>query len=300
METTSLYHRLLMAYSDENLNKISAWIIDLYKNKQFLKIRKLSELLSGYLGFDDFSNMGRCFTKLISTYHPDKGTFYRNKITRLFELGQKEELDRFCHIFIVQNEDNVKQVQEETIDIGFEYEYEFVWDYESEGYQYFNDIEDENDPSDPMAFYQPVIDGSFYSAVKRKIYGNSQMEFPVYYLEDLDEINMAEYEIENLDGIEHCPHVTKLDLSGNNLTDITDLYLLKELEELFISGNQIEYLDSIGFLKKMKVLDLSHNYITDVMPLLRLDNLDYVNLVGNQVPNAQVQKLMERNVLVVL
>lgn len=294
-----LYTKLKIAYADENLNKISAWIIDLYKTKQFLKIRKLSEVMSEYLEINASENMNRCFSKLIATYHPDKGNFYRNEIEKLFAEGKHAELEKFTHIFIFQNKEKITTIEEQSVDIGFEYEYEYVWDYDAEGYQYFNDVEDDDYGSDSMFFNELVSDGSFYSAVKRKIYGSMQIDLPSYYLEDFEEIDMAEYDIENLDGIEHCKHVTKLDLSGNNISDITELCLLKKLEELYISGNQVFEIDSLSYLKRLRFVDLSHNSITDIGPVLNLDGLQYLNVVGNAISEEQLKILVDKGVLVV-
>jgi Leucine-rich repeat (LRR) protein len=299
MKMDALYKKLKKAYAEDNLTQISAWIIDLYKNKQFLKIRKLSEVLSEYLSINSNESMNRCFSKLIATYHPDKGNYYRQEIENIYHSGKPEDLEQFNHIFIFQNKEQITTIENQSVDIGFEYEYEYVWDYEAEGYQYFNDMDDEDYGSDSIFFNEPINDGTFYSAVKRKIYGNMEIDLPAYYLEDFEEIGMADYEIENLDGIEHCIHVTKLDLSGNNLSDITDLCQLKQLEELYISGNQIYEITALGYLKKLRFIDLSYNSIDDLSPVLQLDGLQYINVVGNHIPESQLQMLTEKNVLIV-
>jgi Leucine-rich repeat (LRR) protein len=299
MDNIKLYKKLKDAYSDNSLNEISAWIIDLYKNKQFLKIRKLSGFMSEYIDIDENEKMNRCFFKLISTFHPDKGNHYRTEIEKIYENGNMDELQKYAHILIFKNKEAINSIQEETIDIGFEYEYEFIWDYEAEGYQYFNDIEDEDFGSDSTYFYQQVFDGSFYAAVKRKIYGTLEVELPAYYLEDFEEIDMAQFEIEHLDGIEHCKHVTKLDLSGNHLTDIQEMCQLKNLEELYVSGNNINDISALCFLKRLRFLDVSYNDIDDVSPLFQLEGLQYINVVGNKIPDNQRMILEDKNILVV-
>ena len=299
MNTNLLYKNLKEAYAEDNLTQISAWIIDLYKNKQFLKIRKLSDVMSEYLNINSNESMNRCFSKLIATYHPDKGNYYRQEIESIYRNGKPEDLEQFSHIFIFQNKEKITTIENQSVDIGFEYEYEYVWDYEAEGYQYFNDMDEDDYGSDSMFFNEPINDGTFYSAVKRKIYGNMEIDLPAYYLEDFEEIDMAEYEIESLDGIEHCTHVTKLDLSGNNLLDINELCQLKQLEELYVSGNQIHDIDALFYLKKLRFIDLSYNSIDDLSPILHLDSLQYLNIVGNRIPESQLQILTEKNVLIV-
>ena len=80
---------------------------------------------------------------------------------------------------------------------------------------------------------------SFLTALKRRIYGNLNVDFPMYLLEDLEEIEMADYEIESLDGIEACRYARVVDLSNNNLTDLTDLRYLHQIERLYLANNHI-------------------------------------------------------------
>ncbi len=293
-----LYNKLKEAYSDKNLNKITAKIIELYKLKFYNEIRQICKLVADFINIDS-KNTSKCFTTLVMVYHPDKGNYYRNEIEKIYRNGNYEELNQFSHILLVQDIENVFELAGIDEDCDFIPEYE--WEYETDGFRYFSDtetdlIEQEQEEYEPLV---SASDNSFYNAVKRKIYGNSNMEMPSYYLEDFDEIDMAEYEINNLDGISYCIHATNINLSRNQINDISELSGLKQLEELYLSENNISIIDALYSLKKLRIVDISYNNIDDLTPIINLDNLEYVNIVGNQVPEDQVETLKANGAILV-
>ena len=68
--------------------------------------------------------------------------------------------------------------------------------------------------------------------------------------------------------------LTELDLSDNEITDLTPLAELKELEKLDLASNQITDLTPLAELKELKGLYLQFNGITDVSPLAELAKLE--------------------------
>ena len=289
-----LYLKLKEAYSDKNLNKITATIIELYKTKQYNRIRDITSMIARFVDIDD-KNISKCFSKLIMIYHPDKETYYFNEIEKCFHSGNYESLNQFSHILLIQNMEEIP-VSDPILD-DIDYSPEYVMDEESESHGFYAEADTDSFESEAAGFYQE--DNTFFNTLKRKIYGRVNIDMPVYYLEDLDEIDMAEYEIDSLDGIEFCIHTAILDLSRNMITDISELWNLKLLEEVYLSDNQIGYIDSLSNLVKLRVVDLSNNMIDDLSPLLDLENLEYVNVVGNKVPRNQIDELLEKDVIVV-
>lgn len=289
-----LYQKLKEAYTDKNLNRITANIIELYKTKQFDRIRQITATISGFVEIDD-KNISRCFSKLIMIYHPDKETYYHKEIEKSFQSGNKESLNQFSHILLIQNMEEVpvSVVNYEDID----YSPEYSWEEEQENHGFYAESEFDTFESEEEGFYED--DNTFFTAVKRKMYGRINIDLPAYYLEDLDEIDMSEYEIESLEGVEFCTHTAIMDLSRNQITDISELWNLKSLEEIYLSDNQIGYIDSLGNLSKLRVIDLSNNMIDDISPLFDLEKLEYINIVGNKVPKAQVEELLAKDVIVV-
>ncbi|MEF8756274.1 MAG: PKD domain-containing protein [Accumulibacter sp.] len=69
-------------------------------------------------------------------------------------------------------------------------------------------------------------------------------------------------------------HLHTLDLSSNQLQDISALSALSDLEVLLLSGNRITDVTPLSKLEKLAVLDLSNNRIQTVAPLAGLSYLD--------------------------
>jgi hypothetical protein len=284
------------AYSDENLNKISAGIIGFYKSGEYTLIRRIAEAVSEYIPIHE-EKTSKCFSRLIMIYHPDKGNQYRREIDDLIREGNLEGLQQYSHILEIQ--DLEQFVTAEQIAEDIDYHPEYRWEEDDPGFDYFYDMDDEQFDHTPEAYADNEPDNSFFSAVKRKLYGSSEIILPRYYLEDLEEIEMAEYEIEQLDGIECCKYVKILDLSGNNISDIYPLKDLGRIEELDLSYNQIGIIDVLYKLKNLRVLDMSNNFIDDLTPLLHLNNLEYLNIIGNPVPPKQIETLKNNGIIVV-
>jgi len=218
------YFRIIKdAYSDENLNKISAGIIDFYKSGEHSLIKRIAEAVSEYIPIKE-EKSSKCFSRLIMIYHPDRGNQYRREIDTLIKRGNLEGLQKYSHILEIQDLDQFVSSGQIAEDI--DYHPEYGWDEDDPGFNYFFDRDDEQFDHPTAQFSDSEPDNTFFTAVKRKIYGTSEILLPGYYLEDLEEIEMAEYEIEQLDGIECCKYVKILDLSGNNISDI---YSLKDL-----------------------------------------------------------------------
>jgi hypothetical protein len=140
---------------------------------------------------------------------------------------------------------------------------------------------------------------SFLTALKRRVYGNLNVDFPMYLLEDLEEIDMADYEIEYLDGIGACRYARVVDLSNNNLTDISELSELHQVERLYLTNNHIGLIDSLSNLTVLQVLDVSYNDVDDLSPLFDLSHLSYLNVMGNRIPAWQLEKLQMKGVTIV-
>jgi Leucine Rich repeats (2 copies) len=289
------YNLLLEAYSDKNLNSITAKIIELYKTKEFDILREIVNKISEYVSFSDES-ISKCFSQLVMLYHPDKGVQIRKEIEKIGLNGNQEQLKRYSHILLVK--DIEKIIVSKAYEIDEEFTPEYSWDKETTGYEYYTEEREFSD-SDNNTYDEENIDNSFFSAVKRKFYGFLDIDLPFYYLEDHEEIEMTSYEIEDLDGIQYCKHVRELNLSNNFINDISEIQSLKELEELYISNNQIGYIDALIACNNLRVIDISMNNIDDVSALFNLPKIEFVNLIGNDIPQEQIKRLISNDVIVI-
>ncbi len=77
--------------------------------------------------------------------------------------------------------------------------------------------------------------------------------------------------------------MTELDLSNNQITDISSLGSLTNLTELDLSFNQITDISFLSSLTNLTTLNLSINQITDISSLGSLTNLTELNLRWNQI-----------------
>lgn len=302
-----LKKQLLDAYAEENLNTISAKILELYKQKQQNALKQICKFVNDCFPFP-FEANARLYSKLLMLYHPDKQKDYLQKIDIAEDVSA---LERYSHII-----PTLKFVSGDIhLDSGFktpeEFEREYGWNYQAVEDDYFilreeventNELFDEENPSENYYFPEgePLPEGSFLASLKRKIYGASHIEFPTHLLEDLEEIEMAEYEIDQLDGIEFCTHVKVLDLSYNQIFDITQLEHCSYIQELYLSNNQVHYIDAIFHMADLRVLDLSNNSVADITALFHLKCLEFVNLMGNPVSKSQVDRLKKSGVVVVV
>ncbi len=301
MTDQELYSKLKDAYTEENLNLISSQLIRLYKDREFETIISIANRIKILIGMVE-NRVNRIFSRLIMLYHPDKLNYYLQEIERLYKSGNSSELFRYSHIFIVlDQEDDVFSTP--LLDFDDLFPDGQKWGYDEEDLIYFTDLEASEqfngEEQDDWGGYQ-TISKDFFSALKRKEYGSLQNDLQYYHLEEMDgKLNLADYEIEDLTGIEYCRNITSLDLSDNNIMDINKLHSLKQLEELYLSNNRI---DEIGILYKLgglKVLDLSGNQVEDIRSLYHLDNLEYLNITGNPVPIDQLEELSGKGVIIV-
>ena len=77
--------------------------------------------------------------------------------------------------------------------------------------------------------------------------------------------------------------LTRLNLSGNQIDDVSGIAGAVTLESLWLNGNQITQAAPLAGLVNLIELDLSDNQIEDVSPMVGLTNLSYLGLAGNRI-----------------
>ena len=296
MTEKELYHRLLKAYSDQNLNRITAKLIHLYKSRQFGLIREISNDISTFVNCDT-EKINKCFSKLVMLYHPDKGSLYRKNIKINFHSGKHKNQHQLSHILLIEY---IKDLPDEiTISNDIDYSPEYGWEENLDGYTYFTDQDLRHSEDNDFNFETRSEIISFLNAIKRKTFGNAEVEIPTFYLENFEEIEIADYEINKLEGIELCRHVKRIDLSGNNIIELSELRSLTKLEEIYLADNKIISIISLSNLKNLKILDISNNQVSDCSSLFNLNKLEYVNLSGNKIAVEQLKILQKQGCIVI-
>jgi Leucine-rich repeat (LRR) protein len=296
MTTADLYQNIKEAYSNSNLNKISVTLIGLYREQQYGTLKQIAEIISESDAFEPGTD-AKNFARMMMLYHPDRGDFHRNEIDRLAAAKDHDGLLKYSHILRLGKIDEIAATLATYEDIDYSPVYE--WDINLENFTIINtggNVVEEKTRRvvSKKRFY------SFYEGVQMRIFGDLNVGFPTYYLEDLDEFELSQSGINDLDGIQYCLHAIVIDLSENAISDITPLWKLTQLEELNLSDNEIEDIETLSNLTNLKSLNLSNNSIRDISYLLELPKLEYVNLTGTKVNQSQVEELEEAGVTVVL
>lgn len=293
MEIAELYRNLKDVYTAENMNLISGRIIQMFKEHQYDALRAIQQIVNEYTPCAE-EKASRIFSRLIMFYHPDRLNQSIKQLEKARREGDFEMLFSMSHILQLVNLEP-EQVRVSSIITDEDLAEEFGWDGSDDAYSYFMDPEEDADLDEEFESMHP----SFLTALKRRVYGNLNVDFPVYLLEDLEEIEMSSYELETLDGIESCRYVKVVDLTNNNLTDLTELGHLRQVERLYLANNHIGMIDVLSNLLVLQVLDISYNDVDDLAPLFDLQHLSYLNVMGNRIPAWQLEKLQLKGVTIV-
>jgi hypothetical protein len=293
MEIGTLKNNLLEAYTAENLNKISAILLNYYNNQQFGTLQKIADIISDFIDVEIDEN-GKGFSKLMMLYHPDRRNFHLDKINAFATGNNFDKLLEYSHILKLERIEEISSLLESLEDIDYSPVYE--WDLAGEGFSVSSFTGKRKHPERQNT--KPNKKVSFYDAMKIRQYGHVKISFPPCYFEDIDEFEMSGSDINDLDGIEYCIHAQNIDLSDNSISDITLLNTLGLLEYLNLSDNKIELICPLEAMPKLKEINLENNQIGDISPLFSIPNLSYVNLCGNPVQGRQIEKLKEKGISV--
>lgn len=284
MTINELRKKLQVAYEVNNLNRISLILINLFKNKQYTVLQKIAEII-GELVTVNIRDDGKGFSGFMMLYHPDRAVFHVSEINRLADQNNYDGLLGYTHILKLERIEEIASSLNSFEDIDYSPVYD--WDMETEGFTIFTDIR----PPEKIKTTTKLIGYTFYDAIKLREFGNTDEEFPPYYLEDIDEFELTSSDINDLDGVQFCIHAKSIDLSNNRIADLSPLETLTNLEDLDLSDNEISYIDSLGFLSGLRSLNLSNNLIDDIEPLFMLKHLEYIDVSGNKVDMEQINIL---------
>jgi hypothetical protein len=289
-----IYEELKETLHQERLKDISADIISHYRKKDM-------DALSWYgaiLGIPADTGINKLFAALIQTYHPDKFSKIRREIDNFFENGNTRDLLKMKERYIFSERKIIAPADftvfsEESYDYG-----EDDFGYSEETFDSLYDFEEPEDASEEYVYEEEF---GFIEALNLLLFGNLSFVLTSDEMQHLQgEINLSDYDIEELNGIEHCINVISFNLSCNHIRKLHYLGYLTKLESLYLSENLLENINDLGELVNLRELDISYNEIEDISVLLRLNSLEYVNIMGNPVRDmAVIEELIERGVIVI-
>jgi hypothetical protein len=294
----NLYHELKEKINSVMLKEISIEIINKFKIKDheyFIQFAKL-------IGIDPYNDsLNRIFAKIIQIYHPDKITIIFKEIESLYKSHKFDDLLHLKNIYLIDlncihtalTYDYINQEKESYTEDDFGYD-----EYEFNGEDIFYDNEYENDNFEDRDF--PHEHG-FAEAVNHLFFGNLDYTLSASDLKNIDgELDLSDYEINDLAGVEHCVNTIVLNLSGNDIIKIHHLSALLKLKALFLSENSIEDISCLNSLTELQELDISFNNVEDISVLLELPALKYVNVIHNPLNDSSViNRLLKNGVIVI-
>jgi len=286
-----IYEEIKRKLTVDHLKRITVDIISSYKNRNFPYLRKFISLL----GIDPGTGNEKLFSLLIRKYHPDRLSFIRRQIDEIYGEGDYEKLSRLRESYFFRIE-AVRSVP--PADIQFEAEYTF--DRSDFGYRETTVHEKDDFGETHLDFGEEEY--GFYEALNRYLFGGLDHYITKSDLRNLDgALDLSDYEIQDLRGIENCIYLNELNLSNNYIEKIGRLSSLIRLNALYLASNAIENIEVLEHLENLKVLDISFNSISNIDVLEGLGKLEYVNIIGNPIKDyAVVHRLVERGVIVVL
>ncbi|MEG3840661.1 leucine-rich repeat domain-containing protein [Microcoleus sp. herbarium14] len=102
-------------------------------------------------------------------------------------------------------------------------------------------------------------------------------------LSNLTKLNLSTNQITDITPLSRLTNLTELHLYNNQISDLTGLSALINLTELELQFNQITDITGLSALTNLTELSLSNNQITDISSLSALTNLTKIGTRGNQI-----------------
>ncbi|MBI9105740.1 MAG: leucine-rich repeat domain-containing protein [Spirochaetales bacterium] len=281
----------LIAFIETNLHKvkleqITSSVIDAYRQDDDFTLKTAASALQIPA---EGVNRKKLFYSLIKKLHPDRLASLQTEFNTAVALSDINSLSGLKKLLDIRA--HVKETRKQL----FDFDYEETFSSKPDPSMGFSE-DDEDDEGD---FGN---DGnSFINAVKREIFGNHNFSIDPSDLGQIDGVlNLQDYELDDIDGIEYCRNVSILNICDNDICNIYDLQFLTQLEELYAAGNRISDIEALGALSVLEIIDLSGNDVEDISPLLKMDNLKFADLRHNPAFDKNIIRRLEEQGVIVL
>jgi hypothetical protein len=291
MDSNQTYEYLIKHCTQSLLKETAVKIIDAYKSKNLRSLRRIAGGLFPETDSDDRGN--KLFFALIKYFHPDRYSLIMKDIEESYNRGDEKKLGFYYNLI-----SGVIETRKTTAkDYSFDTEEEFGFDESDLDFELSEYAED--DTSEGISESDGVFD--FYSAVKSALYGNLDFSIGPEDLEFLaGDLDLSDFGLDELDGLEYCVRITSLNLSDNIISNLADVEPLVDLRELYLANNAIMEIESLAHLANLEILDLSGNEIEDISPIAGLEHLEFVDIRDNPIRDrALISVLKERGVVVI-
>ena len=130
-----------------------------------------------------------------------------------------------------------------------------------------------------------IPDSNLRTAIETALGKASGAPITAAEMATLTELTARDANISNLTGLEHATHLTRLELVGNNIGDVSVLTGLTKLTLLFLDNNRISNLSPLAELTRLTHLGAEGNRISDISVLAGLTSLTWLRLWDNSISN---------------
>ena len=294
MKINELYREIKEKLSPSSLHKLTLALLEAKKKSNTV----LLQSIHCHIFPEESSGRGdgnRLFMDLIRVVHPDRFEFISAELETAREKKDRTALEFYSRVLSAS--DLTEPVSADPA--RFEYSPDESWSYGREDFD--GGFTPRADDCSDYSVREENADYDFIRAVQSEYLGSMEVQFNSSDLAALTgEVDLSDYGIIDLDGLEYCQSVTHLNLTHNRIDNIHEILSLYSLKELYLGDNMITDISGLEGLEQLEILDISNNDIEDISPLLNLPKLEFVNTEGNPVrPNSVVRTLKERGVFII-
>ena len=111
-------------------------------------------------------------------------------------------------------------------------------------------------------------------------------------LKSIYNLGLADMGITNIQGLEYCTNLDILDLSNNQISDLSPLSNLQKLKALYLGENQISNISPLSKLTSLDILEINNNQIEDIGPLATLTQLTFLMAFNNNITDISAMSHM--------
>lgn len=291
MEEEALYATVKQMLSIRRLNEISHTLINAYRGGNISLLTAIHRSIREPDAGSSSIPPNKIFLRLIKFFHPDRYAALVSEVEQSYARGDVKKLG-FYRDLLSADRPATRELNERY---SFDFKETFGYDEEEPRYAGFGMNLD--DSSGTVSEHDFDLD--FLDALKAELFGNLDFDLSVHDLDQIEgDLVLRGYGIQNLEGLDYCVNITKLDLSENRIDNLSSLSGLGYLMELYASNNDIWNLEPLAGLENLEILDLSGNDIEDADVLAGLPNLKVLNLKGN--PVGSLEKLKAAGITVLI
>ena len=162
------------------------------------------------------------------------------------------------------------------------------------------------DPSDLVSTTTfSISDKNLYNALKdvlgRKIINSDDNTQSITMLNgiinEIQYLDLIDYNISDLSGIENFTNLTTLNVSNNNISSITPLLSLHQLDTINLSHNQLNTIPEELSNSALSSLFLGYNPITDFSGIANIKSVSKLDLEGTNIKANDLEYLKNKKII---